>query len=150
MHPPADIVEGPGVEVQNELVLSALSFIDAPYRGGGQAAHTGFDCSGFTRYLYAQVLRLNLARRAEQQAQDPRMREVGEHPLAPGDLVFFNTLQRRFSHVGLYLGDGRFIHAPRTGAMVRVESITLNYWASRFDGARRVDVRGLNPRIRPP
>lgn len=136
---------GPGDAAVNELLLSALAFIDAPYRRGGQGPQTGFDCSGFTRHLYGSVLGLELARRAEQQAADRRLSEVGDGPLAAGDLVFFNTLQRRFSHVGIYLGDGRFIHAPREGSQVRIEDMRLDYWASRFDGARRADAVGIGP-----
>jgi len=140
---------GPGDAAVGELLLSALAFVDAPYRRGGHAPQTGFDCSGFTRHLYASVLGLELPRRADQQAVDRRLSEVGDGPLAPGDLVFFNTLQRRFSHVGIYLGDGRFIHAPRAGSQVRIEDMRLDYWASRFDGARRADTVGIAPALPP-
>jgi hypothetical protein len=126
--------------VATDVVLAALAFLDRPYvRGGtGDAAmQGGFDCSGFTRHVYAAAAGLQLPRRAEEQARAPGWTSVGREALQPGDLVFFDTLSRPFSHVGLYLGDGRFVHAPRVGAQVRVESMQLDYWARRFDGARR-------------
>jgi cell wall-associated NlpC family hydrolase len=121
-----------------DVVLTAMAFLDTPYRRGGNSVEQGFDCSGFTRHVYAQTLSLTLPRRAEEQAQWRPLREVGRGSLAPGDLVFFNTLKRTYSHVGIYLGDGKFIHAPRTGAAVRVEDMRSAYWASRYDGGRRV------------
>jgi cell wall-associated NlpC family hydrolase len=121
-----------------DVVLTAMSFLDTPYRRGGNSAEQGFDCSGFTRHVYAQTLALALPRRSEDQARWQALREVERAALTPGDLVFFNTLQRTFSHVGIYLGDGKFIHAPRSGAAVRVEDMRNGYWAPRFDGARRV------------
>jgi cell wall-associated NlpC family hydrolase len=121
-----------------ELVLAAMNFLDVQYRFGGSDAQEGFDCSGFTRHVFATALGLALPRRAEQQAQAPALRDVQRDELEPGDLVFFNTLRRAFSHVGLYIGDGRFVHAPRSGALVRVERIDTRYWATRFDGARRL------------
>ena len=120
----------------SELVVNAMGFLGVPYKRGGNTAETGFDCSGFVRAIYQQTVGLILPRRAEQQAAATQNIEKSE--LKPGDLVFFNTLKRTFSHVGIYVGDGRFIHAPKPGGEVRVESMSVNYWASRFDGARRV------------
>ncbi|MFP5397145.1 MAG: C40 family peptidase [Gammaproteobacteria bacterium] len=124
-----------------EIVLAALNFLDRPYaRGGDGAAHPtqgGFDCSGFTRHVYAVAAGWALPRTAHEQAHAPGLVGVERDALQPGDLVFFNTLRRRFSHVGVYIGGGRFIHAPRVGAQVRVESLRVDYWARRFDGARR-------------
>ena len=122
----------------SDLVVNAMGFLGVPYKRGGNTAETGFDCSGFVRAMYEQSVGLVLPRRAEQQAAATQNIEKSE--LKPGDLVFFNTLKRTFSHVGIYVGEGRFIHAPKPGAHVRVESMTVNYWASRFDGARRVQV----------
>lgn len=120
-----------------QVVVAALNFLELPYRRGGSSADLGFDCSGFTQHVYGLTLGLALPRRAEQQATGAGLRAVAREDLQPGDLVFFNTLRRSFSHVGIYVGDGRFIHAPRSGAEIRVESLRVPYWASRFDGARR-------------
>jgi len=120
------------------VVIAAMSFIDRPYQAGGQSAQTGFDCSGFTRHVFGQTLGIELPRSAEEQAQANALRAVpSRDELQPGDLVFFNTQQRTFSHVGIYLGDGRFIHAPRTGAQIRIERMSGAYWSVRYSGARR-------------
>jgi cell wall-associated NlpC family hydrolase len=120
----------------SELVLSALGFLGVPYRRGGSSAETGFDCSGFVRSIYEQTAGLVLPRRASQQAAATE--KIDKSDLKPGDLVFFNTMRRAFSHVGIYVGNGKFIHAPKPGAQVRVEDMGMSYWANRFDGARRV------------
>lgn len=120
----------------SELVVNAMGFLGVPYKRGGNTVETGFDCSGFVRAMYEQSIGLILPRRAEQQAAATQNIEKSE--LKPGDLVFFNTLKRTFSHVGIYVGEGRFIHSPKPGAQVRVENMSVSYWASRFDGARRV------------
>lgn len=120
-----------------ELVLAALNFLDTPYRLGGNEHTQGFDCSGFTRHVFQVGLGLLLPRRAEEQAQARDLVPVDADTLAPGDLVFFNTQGRAFSHVGLYMGSGRFVHAPRSGSAVRVEDMREAYWASRYEGARR-------------
>jgi cell wall-associated NlpC family hydrolase len=122
----------------SELVITAMGFLGVPYRRGGNSAETGFDCSGFVRAIYEQTAGLVLPRRAEQQAAATE--NIDKKDLQPGDLVFFNTLRRTFSHVGIYVGDGKFIHSPKPGAEVRVESMGVAYWARRFDGARRVQV----------
>jgi cell wall-associated NlpC family hydrolase len=120
----------------SELVVNAMGFLGVPYMRGGNTVETGFDCSGFVRAMYEQSIGLILPRRSEQQAAATQNIEKSE--LKPGDLVFFNTLKRTFSHVGIYVGEGRFIHSPKPGAEVRVENMGVSYWASRFDGARRV------------
>jgi cell wall-associated NlpC family hydrolase len=119
------------------LVLAAMNFLDVPYRRGGNTAQEGFDCSGFTRHVFALSLGLVLPRRAEEQAKQPGLLAVPRDGLQPGDLVFFDTMRRAFSHVGIYVGDGKFIHAPRPGAEVRVENMRNAYWDRRFNGARR-------------
>jgi cell wall-associated NlpC family hydrolase len=119
-----------------QLVANAIDLLGVPYRRGGNSAETGFDCSGFVRAIYEQSLGLILPRRAEQQAAATQ--NIDKSDLQPGDLVFFNTMRRAFSHVGIYIGDGKFIHAPKPGAEVRVESMSIAYWRGRFDGARRV------------
>ena len=120
----------------SELVIRAMAFLDVPYRRGGTSAESGFDCSGFVRTMYNQTLGYLLPRRAVEQASATE--KIDRDDLQPGDLVFFNTMRRAFSHVGIYVGDGKFIHAPRTGAQIRVESLNANYWQHRFTGARRV------------
>ena len=120
------------------LVLSAMNFIGVPYRRGGESADHGFDCSGFTRHVFEHSLGLVLPRRADEQARGAGLRQVQRADLKPGDLVFFNTMRRAFSHVGIYVGEGRFIHAPRSGSEVRVEDMRQAYWSKRFNGARRV------------
>jgi cell wall-associated NlpC family hydrolase len=119
------------------LVLSAMHYIGVPYHRGGMSADHGFDCSGFTRYVFEHSLGLVLPRRADAQARDAGLRPVKRGDLQPGDLVFFNTMRRAFSHVGIYVGEGRFIHAPRSGGEVRVEDMRQAYWSKRFNGARR-------------
>ncbi len=120
----------------SDLVGHALGFLGVPYRRGGTNAETGFDCSGFVKTMYQQTLGLILPRKAEQQAAATQ--NIARADLQPGDLVFFNTMRRAFSHVGIYIGDGKFVHSPKPGAEVRVESMSLSYWRRRFDGARRV------------
>ena len=127
----------------SELVFTALGFMGVPYRRGGNSAETGFDCSGFVRAMYEQTVGLILPRRAEQQAASTQ--KIDRSDLQPGDLVFFNTMRRAFSHVGIYVGEGKFIHSPKPGAEVRVEDMGVAYWRSRFDGARRVDTPAPEP-----
>ncbi|MCF8168135.1 MAG: C40 family peptidase [Rhodoferax sp.] len=122
----------------SELVLNAMAFLGVPYRRGGNSFDTGFDCSGFVRAIYEQTAGLLLPRRAEQQAAATQ--QIERTDLQPGDLVFFNTMRRAFSHVGIYVGEGKFIHSPKPGAEVRVEDMGIAYWAHRYDGARRVAV----------
>ena len=119
------------------LVGSAMNFLGVPYKRGGNSPELGFDCSGFTRHLFALNLGLTLPRRSHEQAGASGLRPVARHELLPGDLVFFNTLRRAFSHVGIYVGDGRFIHSPKPGTSVRIEDMGTRYWARRFDGERR-------------
>jgi len=126
----------------SELVVAALAFLDLPYRGGGNSAAEGFDCSGFTRHIFGLTLGVALPRRVDDQAGARGLIPVARDELKPGDLVFFNTLRRSFSHVGIYVGDGRFVHAPRTGAVVRVENMRTAYWHRRFTGARRASAAG--------
>ncbi len=120
------------------LVMKSMSFLGVPYKRGGTQADTGFDCSGFVRAIYEQTAGLLLPRKASEQAAATE--KINKKDLQPGDLVFFNTMRRAFSHVGIYVGNGKFIHAPKPGAEVRVEDMGIGYWAKRFDGARRVNV----------
>ncbi len=127
----------------SELVLNAMGYLGVPYKRGGNSFDTGFDCSGFVRALYEQTAGLLLPRKAEQQAAATQ--SIAKAELQPGDLVFFNTMRKAFSHVGIYVGDNKFIHSPRSGSAVRVEDMTLGYWTRRFDGARRVPNTSATP-----
>jgi len=120
-----------------DMVLTALNFVGVRYRRGGDSEESGFDCSGFTRFVVGNSLGLVLPRRADEQARAPGLVEVKREDLQPGDLVFFNTLKRTFSHVGIYIGENRFVHAPKPGAEVRTEDMGYAYWRQRFTGARR-------------
>jgi cell wall-associated NlpC family hydrolase len=123
----------------SDMVVSAMNFIGVPYRRGGNSAETGFDCSGFTRKVFETSLGLVLPRRADEQASAPGLVKVERDELKPGDLVFFNTMRRTFSHVGIYIGENRFIHAPSRGKDVRTDDLSFAYWAKRFTGARRAE-----------
>ena len=123
-------------EKASELVVTAMGFLGVPYRRGGNTVESGFDCSGFVKSMYEQTVGLILPRKAAQQAAATQ--KIDRADLQPGDLVFFNTMRHAFSHVGIYIGEGKFIHSPKPGAEVRVESMSLAYWKRRFDGARRV------------
>ena len=125
-------------ERTSEMAVAAMDFVGIRYRRGGESTETGFDCSGFTRHVFAMSLGMMLPRRADEQATAPGFVAVRRDDLQPGDLVFFNTLRRSFSHVGIYIGANRFIHAPRTGASIRTEDMSFAYWAKRYNGARRL------------
>ena len=132
----------------SDLVTNAMGFLGVPYKRGGNSAETGFDCSGFVRAMYEQTVGMVLPRRAKEQAAATD--RIDKNDLQPGDLVFFNTMRRAFSHVGIYVGDGKFIHAPRSGSEVRVEDMRQSYWQRRFDGARRVIEGSQEPQASAP
>lgn len=121
----------------DDVSLYAISLVGRPYRRGGISPDSGLDCSGFVDYVFRQTTGIKLPRgsRAISEATQP----LDQSDLQPGDLVFFNTLNRAFSHVGIYLGDERFVHASssRTGS-VMISRLSDRYWHERFDGARRV------------
>lgn len=124
-------------DTASDMVMTAMNFIGVRYQRGGNSADTGFDCSGFTRHVFENSIGLVLPRRADEQANSAGLLRIEMENLKPGDLVFFNTMRRAFSHVGIYVGDGKFIHSPRTGSSVRVEDMRQAYWVQRFNGARR-------------
>lgn len=121
-----------------EMVLQALALLGVPYRYGGSDPATGLDCSGLVRHVVAQAAGLKLP------GDTRRLSTVGmpvdAQDLRPGDLVFFNTLGRPYSHVGIYVGSQRFIHAPSTGGVVEVVSMAQRYWRLRYEGARRLAI----------
>ena len=121
-----------------EIVLRALSFIGVRYKWGGASPDTGFDCSGLIRYVYNQVTGQSLPGNAREISQVGE--SVDRSELQPGDLVFFNTLRRPFSHVGIYLGESRFVHAPSRGGKVEIVDMTDRYWKTRYNGARRLAI----------
>ncbi|MBK7059208.1 MAG: C40 family peptidase [Rubrivivax sp.] len=141
--PTQDLVQQVRDRASN-MVISAMNFLGVPYRRGGSSPEAGFDCSGFTRHIFEHSLGLVLPRRADEQARSAELAKVDKTELRPGDLVFFNTMKRAFSHVGIYVGDGKFIHSPRTGGHVRVEDMREAYWAKRYNGARRADLPALS------
>jgi len=120
----------------NDVALYALSLADTPYRYGGNSSDNGFDCSGFVQYVYLNTLEIKLPRTSTE------MSRMGEHldasQLRPGDLVFFNTRQQPFSHVGIYVGEERFVHSPSSGKAIMMASMREKYWRSRYNGARRI------------
>lgn len=122
---------------RHQLVDFAMTLRDISYRRGGRSPHSGFDCSGFVHYVFAQVLGVELPENSAAQFADSR--KINRDDLQAGDLVFFRTRGKRISHVGIYLGEGRFIHSPTSGERVRVDRLSERYWAHRFAGARRPD-----------
>lgn len=120
-----------------EVIMNALSLTGIKYKFGGNSPETGFDCSGFVRYVFHNAANLTLPPTARAISQLGNT--VKKEDLQPGDLVFFNTLKSAFSHVGIYIGDNKFIHAPSAGKVVRVENMQTGYWSSRFNGAQRLE-----------
>src|SRR6476469_3935685 len=133
--PPAAQVQPPIAEPNHvELLETALSYRGSPYRNGGSDP-TGFDCSGFVQWVFAQH-GVRLPRAVEDQYQLGSA--IDRDAVQPGDLVFFETVSHGASHVGIALGGNQFVHAPSSRGVVRVESYTIAYWKQRFVGARRV------------
>ncbi len=110
-----------------------------PYKYGGSSPTTGFDCSGFVGDVFRHTAGMNMPRSTIEISQVGQA--IKSDNLRSGDLVFFNTLKQKFSHVGIYLGDDRFIHAPSKGGKVRIENMNDKYWKKGYDGARRVNLR---------
>jgi hypothetical protein len=133
---PRAAAPAPVVDPGSEVVLRALSLLGVDYRYGGNTPETGLDCSGLVRLVFHDALGLPLPRRSEEISRVGG--PIRRAELQPGDLVFFNTLRRAFSHVGIYIGNGQFVHAPSTGGTIRVDRLDRDYWVRRFDGARRL------------
>ena len=132
-----NIDEASWPERAREVLVNALSLTGVRYKYGGKSPESGFDCSGFVRYVYQQAGNLTLPHGARAISQLGKT--IPKSELEPGDLVFFNTLRSTFSHVGIYLGNNRFIHSPSSGGGVRVEDMQDNYWQKRFNGAQRIE-----------
>jgi|GEM_PF-1614418 len=136
---PEAIPEGIGSALiqRSKSLTYALSLIGSPYRRGGSEPAKGIDCSGFVRHVYRQSDGIDLPHNASQMSHQGIT--VARDALEPGDLVFFNTLRKPFSHVGIYLGEGKFVHASSSRSRkVMVSYLDENYWKTRFNGARRI------------
>lgn len=120
----------------HDLVLNAMSQMGVPYKWGGAAPESGFDCSGFVQFVVRQATGILLPRSSFDQVRHGQ--SIDKEELQPGDLVFFNTLRAPFSHVGIYIGENRFIHAPSRGKSVEIVDFTNSYWQKRYNGARRL------------
>jgi cell wall-associated NlpC family hydrolase len=119
-----------------DFAMQALSHLGVPYRFGGNDPKAGFDCSGLVRFVARSVLGIDLPRTSDAMARVGA--SVARDALQVGDLVFFNTRGGANSHVGIYVGEGRFVHAPSRLGKVRVEEVDATYWRARFNGARRL------------
>jgi cell wall-associated NlpC family hydrolase len=125
------------VDGTETLIDNAMQLIGVRYRWGGNTPQSGLDCSGFVRYVFNDTFGFLLPRKSAQMSKVGM--EVGKEELRPGDLVFFNTMRHAFSHVGIYVGDNKFIHAPSRGKSIRVDDMTKVYWEKRYNGARRME-----------
>lgn len=137
-----DRIAPPSAE-RSEALLQVVLALGTDYRYGGASPVTGYDCSGLVAHVFEQAWGLQLPHNARAQSEAGRPISLAE--LQPGDLVFYDTERRPFSHVGIYIGDGRFVHAPKSGARVRVEPLRSAYWMRRFDGARRLTPPDAQP-----
>ncbi|WP_153148026.1 C40 family peptidase [Dechloromonas sp. H13] len=131
--PAGTIAPLPVSEKGNEVALYALGLIDTGYRFGGKNPEAGLDCSGMVAFIYGQAAGVRVSGSAADIARNTRPIDRGA--LRPGDLVFFNTLNRPYSHVGIYVGDARFVHAPSTNGKVRIDRLNDRYYAQRFEAA---------------
>ena len=129
----ADTVTGKS----EELINRAMEVIGVRYRWDAELPQSGLDGSSFVGYVFKDKLGFLLPRKSTQMSRVGK--PIGRDELQPGDLVFFNTMRLTFSHVGIYVGDNKFIHSPSKGTSVRVDDLGSLYWDKRFDGARRLD-----------
>jgi cell wall-associated NlpC family hydrolase len=120
----------------SELAMQAMGMLGIHYKRGGNTPESGLDCSGLVDYVYKEAWGTTLPRTSIELSKVGK--SIKMQDLQAGDLVFFNTLRRGFSHVGIYLGEHKFIHAPSPGGQVRIESMDVKYWKKRFNGARRI------------
>ena len=120
----------------NEVVMYAVSLADTPYRYGGTSPDSGFDCSGFVGHVFRHSMGIALPRTSHEISQVGIVLQA--YQLRPGDLVFYNTQRSSFSHVGIFIGEGKFVHSPKRGSRIKVEKMSEKYWVSRYNGARRI------------
>lgn len=132
----AEIPAAGVLQSAEDLALYALGLIGVDYKYGGSSPERGLDCSGLVRYVFQEAVGVTLPRTSREMARLGGRVAPGD--LRAGDLVFFNTRSSPFSHVGIYLGDHRFIHAPHRGGEVEIVALTQHYWQQRYDGARRL------------
>lgn len=124
-----------------DLIMNAMSLIGVSYRFGGNSPTQGLDCSGFMQYIFRRSMGITLPRTSAEMARVGQ--QVDRANLKPGDMVFFRTAGGgRISHVGMYIGNDRFIHAPRTGKDIEITSLSSRYWSSKYATARRVSRSG--------
>ncbi len=121
----------------NDILFRAIGLVGTPYRYGGNTPRSGFDCSGFVDYVFREVAGIELPRTVEEISRIDAP-QVSRKQLESGDLVFFDTEGRRVSHIGIYVGKGRFVHAPNEGGTVRLDYLDSPYWREHFSGAKRV------------
>lgn len=137
---PAPQQSAASADEAGDLIMNAMSLIGVSYRFGGNSPTQGLDCSGFMQYIFRRSMGITLPRTSAEMAT------VGQHVeranLKPGDMVFFRTAGSRISHVGMYIGNDRFIHAPRTGKDIEITSLSSRYWNSKYATARRVSRSG--------
>jgi cell wall-associated NlpC family hydrolase len=120
----------------NNLAIYAMSLYETPYQYGGKSRVNGFDCSGFVQFVFQNSLGLQLPRTSAEMGRLGKSLTTAQ--LKPGDLVFFNTARKRNSHVGIFIGENRFVHSPRTGKAIMITSLNDEYWSTHFNGARRI------------
>jgi cell wall-associated NlpC family hydrolase len=132
----SNVRHAPGTSPIQKLLGEGLMYIGVPYRWGGSSPVTGMDCSGLVQLVFRNSVGIDLPRTAlEQSAQGTRVNQI---ELKPGDLVFFNTIGENISHVGIYVGSGKFLHAPATGKLVRIDKLSAKFWKQRYITARRM------------
>ncbi|MFA6203208.1 MAG: NlpC/P60 family protein [Gallionella sp.] len=120
----------------NNLAIYAMSLHDTPYQYGGASRNNGFDCSGFVQFVFQNSLGLNLPRTSAEMGRIGTPLDTTQ--LKPGDLVFFNTTRSANSHVGIFIGENRFVHSPKSGKAIMITSLNEKYWRARYNGARRI------------
>jgi cell wall-associated NlpC family hydrolase len=126
-----------GRQGSNEVIIHALSQVGVPYRYGGTSPETGFDCSGLIDYVFREAVDLKLPR-TTRELIDIKAEAIDRKDLQAGDLIYFNTRGGRVSHIGIYVGEDRFVHAPSTGGSVRIDKLNTAYWTKFYVGAKRV------------
>lgn len=123
------------IQVEDKIVKESVNYLGIPYKYGGDNPIEGFDCSGFVKYIYQKVAKLEVPRTTTSQLKIGKPIKMTN--IQKGDLIFFGINSKYVNHVGIYIGDNQFIHAPSTGSTVRVEKVTSSYWSKKIRGVRR-------------